>query len=248
MCSEEIKVAHQAFETSQKKNLDDSYQSLSSHNDIYLASYNDLIPFQAWKTYIIQDAFNLDALQFFIEAQNDALASHLLAKQGMWRPSLQSLRSCLENILVALYYADHLVELKLWIDGRHKIGFSELHNYFLSHPDFCSLQDKNISGLEDLKHEYAELSKAVHGSSKSFMMALTGDVPTLWLPDKILLNKWRTRQKKTLLSLNLLLLVYFNSKLKGASHKLVREALAGLIKKSLATKIKVELKINIPQT
>lgn len=236
--SQEISENHKLFEIQQKKLLDDSFEKLSEHEDVFLESYTRLTTLQGWKEYVLVGGFSEHSMSFYIEAQNDALASHLLARQGMWRSSLQSLRSCLENILVALYYSEHPVELRLWSEGKYKTGFSQLMSYFESHPDFINVDEIEITGLTILKHEYGELSKAVHGSSKSFMMSKSGHVPSLWIPEEKELGQWATRQKHTLEGLNLLLITFNREKIKGTAHTFLRESLGNVISKARAKKIK----------
>jgi hypothetical protein len=221
---------------------------LSQFEERFLESYAKLIPFQAWKEYVLIGRITGQAMAFFVEAQNDALVSHLLARQGMWRPSLQSLRSCVENVLVALYYADHPVELRLWEQGKHKTGFTSLTTYFEGHPDFAIAKDEEITGLPALQQEYAHLSKAVHGSSKSFMMSEGGEVPNVWIPEEARLGQWLTRQRKTLEALNLILIIYNQEKLKGTSHSYMRTALSKVIGKPHQKKLKSIFQIHIPSS
>ena len=73
---------------------------------------------------------------------------------------MKCLRSCIENILFCEYYKDHPVELRLWLKGRHRLGFREIMSYFQRHPDVEGTID-DLSGLERLQTEYSILSRAV---------------------------------------------------------------------------------------
>ena len=62
---------------------------------------------------VLEPRMTADSLAFFLEAQNDALVSHVFGNLGSWRSALKALRSCIENVAFCLYYKDHPVELHL---------------------------------------------------------------------------------------------------------------------------------------
>ena len=178
------------------------------NREAFKESYRRLVSFQAWNSELLDNTACSDTKGFFIEAQNDALMSHALARQGAWRVALMSLRSCIENTLFGLFYINHPVELKLWKVGSHKLGFSEVKNYLMKHPDFSGLPDK-VTGISELEKEYATLSKAVHGSSSSFRVTRNGHVEGLNVLSSAELGSWRCREKKTVKLLNIVLLNFF---------------------------------------
>src|SRR4051812_49353560 len=76
----------------------------------FTESYRRLTSLQALKTLVVESQYSQQSAQFFCEAHNDALVSHVSASIGAWRSSLQALRSCIENSLCATYYRDHPIE------------------------------------------------------------------------------------------------------------------------------------------
>jgi len=193
---------------------------------------------------VIYELLTEDSEAFFFEAQNDFLTSHCLARCGSFRQSLKALRSGLENVYFALYYMDHPVELRKWEIGRHKLGFTELHNYFENHPAVTAV-DIALAGLETLKAEYSTLSKAVHGSAKAFRMTRNLSDIRLWGYDAPSVGKWATREKTVIFNLNLLLAVLFRDRLQGAENRNLRETLGLVIPKSLHATIKTKLGVTI---
>ena len=109
-----------------------SSTELAKDNSIYLNSYR-IASLQAWRTHL-ESRITEGSLAFFLEAQNDALTSHVFASLGSWRSALKALRSCIDNVLFCVYYKDHSVELDLWHSGKHKPSFNELFNYMENHP------------------------------------------------------------------------------------------------------------------
>lgn len=232
------------FESEQKSALEAAYKKLSEVDD-YSKCYARLISFQAWSSYLLENTFPEGVLSFVTEAQNDGLISYLLARQGMWRPSLQSLRSCLENNLIAHYYVDHPVEYKLWEIGKHRMGFTELCAYFEAHPSFRGLEDQNLTGLPQMKSEYADLSKAVHGSSKSFQMGDKDNMPNVYVGERKSFGQWATRQRLTIEALNLFLITFHRAQLAGIGYPALRKALSYSVSSTFIPKIKSEYKVTI---
>ncbi|WKY59300.1 hypothetical protein Q5H80_06635 [Vibrio sp. SNU_ST1] len=240
----EIDVNFEVFFNEVQVNIDNVIQNNNSDKDQFKLSYRRLVSYQAWMSEILEKVTCEESLSFFIEAQNDALMSHSLARQGSWRVALMSLRSCIENTVFGLYYIQHPVELELWTEGKHKLGFTETVNYLSKHPKFNST-NSTINGIETLKAEYATLSKAVHGSSKLFRMTKTGQIEGLNVASPSDFGSWRTREISVLNSLNLILLCFFQDDLVGAANSNLRKAISVAINQSKFPLIKSELKINL---
>src|SRR5579859_6122268 len=77
---------------------------LKKHEAVFLKSYARLVSINLWREQLLSTILTQGSLGFFLEAQNDALVSHVLASQGAWRASLQSLRAFLESVLFCLYF------------------------------------------------------------------------------------------------------------------------------------------------
>jgi hypothetical protein len=208
-------------------------------------SYRRLVSYQAWISEILEKIACTESISFFKEAQNDALASHALARQGAWRVSLMSLRSCIENTVFGIYYLEHPVELKLWTLGKHKLGFTESVNYLTKHPAFIDLADSSINGIDALKNEYATLSKAVHGSSKLFRMTKSGSIEGLNIQSNIDFGAWQSREQSVISAINLLLLTFFRDDLSGAANSNLRKAVSISISVTKYSKIKEHYKVNL---
>lgn len=191
-------------------------------------SYQRLTTLQAWRHFVLDATTSADALAFFIEAQNDALVSHVLAGLGSWRSALKHLRSTIENVLAFIYYREHAVELELWASGEHRLGMTALISYFNAHPRVCSIP-RSLTGLEILEKEYTTLSRAVHASATSFRMTSSADVPKIWDTDPIAFKKWLSRERATLRGINLLLLCLFRERLAGAALRDLRSVLGPIV-------------------
>src|SRR5204862_7086402 len=140
--------------------------ALDAHRDAFLSSYSRIASMNAWRSDMLETIVSASSLEFFAEALNDVLISHVFARFGSWRSALMSLRSCIENTCYCLYYKDHPVELRLWESGKHRPPFAEIHGYLASHPDIEPLGSSPVTGLANLKSEYGTLSRAVHASAK----------------------------------------------------------------------------------
>lgn len=222
----------------------EAFDTLSTEKDIFLVAYMKVSTLQAWRTQVIENKYSNEVSAFFVEAQNDALLSVILARQGFWRPALQSLRSCLENIFVSIYYFDHPVELELWQQDKHRIGFSELVTYIEKHPWIKNSQYKNKS-IEIAKNEYKELSRAVHGSSVNFRMTSHDQKSEIWSPRRDKLGAWKTRLSKTIESINLLLVMRFIEELKGTRNRELRSSISLTIVKKDQQSLKIEYGITL---
>lgn len=216
---------------------------LSQHEERFRASYRRLVSLQAWRT-ALENKISSDSLKFFLEAQNDALVSHVLASQGSWRTALKSLRSCIENVLFCLYYKDHPVEVELWQAGRHRLGFTALTEYLINHPQLLDV-NPDYSGVATLKAEYSTLSKAVHASSASFRMTQDEETTHLWSAEVSRLGAWSTRESQVLKGLNLLLLTIFREDLSGARLSGLRQAISLAIPVSQHARIKTKMHITL---
>ncbi|NGO56245.1 hypothetical protein, partial [Allomesorhizobium camelthorni] len=195
---------------------------------------------------VVSASFDPESRKFLLEAQNDAVLSHVGATFGSWRLSLQSLRSFAENSLCALYYVSHPIELKLWERGKYRIGFRDLAKFMSSHPDLEGY-DCAVSSVNDLEKEYAELSKAVHGSAKTFRMTDSVSDILLWDRANGKFGKWTTRQRNTISCVVVILLALFDKSFQGAQHLEIRRSLNFVLSATKAKLVSDQIKINIPK-
>lgn len=243
--NDEIKGNFDVFKGKWTSEILDVMKSLEKHNTSYIASYERLTSLNSWRELIIKPKVTESTYSFFCEAQNDAVTSHVLAQLGSWRLALRCLRSCIENVMSCEYYKDHPVELILWENGQHRMGFSELINYFRRHPCLLGLSD-TVNGIDRLQKEYPILSRAVHSTSVSFRMTGPGDKTLLWSSDRVKLGVWTTREKSTIVGINLLLMALYREDMQGASQLGLRKAIALSISVAeLRDAIKAEMGINL---
>ena len=165
-------------------------------------AYARLTTLQSWRTFVLDQHVSNDSLGFFAEAQNDGLTSSVLIASGLWRSSMKSLRSLIENLIQCLYYMDHPVEYRRWNKAKYRPTFNELFNYLGDHPDIRDLPE-NLNAVADLKSHYSHLSNVVHSSSPEFRM--TGDINglTLWRTAAADLGKWSKTHKNVIRDINL---------------------------------------------
>jgi hypothetical protein len=220
----EIRERFDKFESAWQTELQTVAKELGKAEDIYFQSYLQLVSLNVWRSELLANAVSTDSALFFLEAQNDGLVSHVLARIGAWRSALKSLRSCLENIAFGLYFKDHPVELTLWKVGKYKPGFASTVEYLERHPALDGIKE-HVVGLDLFKQEYGTLSKAVHGSAPFQMTAGTG-ATSLWTGSLKSLKQWRTRQRLVIQSINLLLIALFREQLQGAQHPQLRQAIS----------------------
>ena len=218
--------------------------ALSGRREKYLESYRRLVSLQAWRVELLERVLSPDSLAFFLEAQNDALTSHVLARAGVWRSALKALRSCIENVMFSMYYKDHPVELQLWHDGSHKLNYSELAAYFAAHPAFVGVPPQR-SGLDRLTAEFSTLSRAVHGSAKSFRMSIEGIGVQLWSDEAAKLGAWATREQQVLTGVNRLLMTLYRDQLQGAQHPSVRKAISLVVPDDKQAEVKRDFGITL---
>ena len=233
---QEIKINHDKFFKDWTKQAPDNWKALSG-NAIFEESYRRLCVVSAFRSYLIEPTTSKSVQAFSLEASNDAITCHVLASIGAWRSSLQSLRSYIENILCCLFYKDHPVELLLWERGRNRLSFVELHSYFVAHPYLIGIP-LSASGLEQLKNEYSELSKAVHGSAQSFRMTDDAGKILLWDTSAVKAAAWSTRERKVHESVCLLVAYLFKEQLQGTRLPQVRDLLELVISKTKAANLK----------
>lgn len=196
---------------------------LQSNATTFVSSYERITSLQAWRSHL-EEQISPGSLAFFLEAQNDALTSHVFASLGSWRSALKALRGAIDNTLFCLYYKDHPVELQLWSKGEHKPTFSELFTYLDNHP--ARLATPTIDSLPDLRNEYSTLSKAVHASSITFRMTKNIKETLLWSANKEELGKWETRERAVIQSINLLLLSHYRHTMTGAAAAGLRDVMS----------------------
>ena len=240
----EIDRNFKTFSASWISDQQESINSLSAETARYRQSYRRLTTLQAWRSYVLERHLSDDVIGFFLEAQNDALISHVNARMGGWRIALKSLRSLIENSLRTLYYMDHAVEHQLWSVGRHRVDFRDLTRYLTDHP---ACEDKKLAetSIATIKKEYRELSNAVHSASKGFRMTAAGKAISLWAGDKAKIGHWVTRERSTLLSINLLYVVLLGQHLQGSANPQVRQALSFSIPRNKDSQIKKQLGVTI---
>jgi len=211
---------------------------------IYFESYKRIVSLQAWRECMLQNTISSDSLSFFVEAQNDALVSHVLSQHGMWRSALQSLRSMIENVSFCLYYMDHRIEFLLWNEGKYNRTISSFFKYLEDHPRVKDVVEK-IHGVQLLKREWEILSRAVHGSSKNFRMTFSGKLPTIFSANGASLGAWKTRETNCILGINLLLMCIFREHLNGTKMSNLRKAISLVVGKSKHACIKKNLNIHL---
>lgn len=234
-----------AFDTAWPKEMLAVLTALRSEKNQNLQSYRRIATLQAWRTVLFDQKLDDESNRFVLEAQNDALYSHVFARMGAWRASLQSLRSTVENVLAALYYMDHPIELSRWLKGGHRMNFQDYIGYFGKHPRIDAVGEA-FAGLSKLNEEYSTLSRAVHGSAEPFRMTGSGGTTRLWVDDKARLGAWATREKHVMVALNRLLLVMFADDLNGAKLPAIRKSISLIFTDKLRGEIKKTLRVTLP--
>jgi len=221
---------------------------LATSEAIYLASYKRLTSINAWRDLLLKNELSPESYGFFCEAQNDALSSHVFARLGSWRASLQSLRSCIENVLFSEYYRDHPIELRQWNQDRHRMGFSEMISYFRKHPDIVDI-DAQLTGLDRIQTQYASLSRSVHSSAVSYRMTVPDGETNIWTSEISRLRSWNIKEHHTITGINFLLLCIHRSSLQGARLSGLRQAIGLTIRSNpLRYKIKSDFGVNLRVT
>lgn len=211
------------------------------------SAYARMTTLQAWRSYVLEGAIGADSLGFFSEAQNDGLTSIVLVAGGLWRPSLKSLRSLLENILHCLYYMDHPVEYRHWELGKNRPAFQKLFEYFEEHPDVSAFPE-GLKAISELRRHYRELSEIVHSSAKSARMTDGLANTQIWKTTAGDVGKWSTLHKNVSRDINFLLLSLLSKNLQGAANKGLRESLALVIPSGKDEAIRTSLGVHILRT
>jgi len=241
----ELKNNYFAFKRKLKNSYSEAFDALESDDKKFLTSYKRLASLEAWRAYLLEQELNTNILDFFIEAQNDALLSHTFARIGSWRAALKALRSTIENVLFCLYYKDHPVEYLMWEKGKNQLPIADYINYIDRHPKYDSITSK-LTGVALLKKEYSTLSKAVHASSKNFRMTITHDrFPSLMVPNAPKLNQWLSREKQVIQLINQLLMIMYVDHLQASKLRDLRKALSLVIPRHLHDEIKLGLGIRL---
>jgi hypothetical protein len=239
----EIDTNHQAFFRDWTAQATRNWGALRN-NEVYRSSYRRLCALQAIKSHIVVPNYSQGSAAFFIEAHNDALVSHVSASIGAWRAALQSLRSCIENVLCAVYYREHPVEFELWSVGKFYISFAELIRYAERHPRLNELGTQ-ITGLAVLHSEYATLSKAVHASAVNFRMTDPVSAVLLWSTDPVRAAMWSAREKKVIEAICLLMICLHSQLLQGTRLTPLRNVLRLSISTANRTRLRQRVRVNI---
>lgn len=241
---DETKANFESFVPKWQAELSTVSGKLKACSDVFLKSYRRIVSLQAWRAILLEPKISKDSLAFFVEAQNDALTSHVFGQLGSWRTALSALRSCIDNTMSCLFYMDHPVELQLWHLHQHRLSMTELREYVKRHPLVRGIPSQ-IAGVDGLVREYGLLSSAVHGSAVSFRMTRSGDVPKLWGSSKASLGAWSTREGHTLMLLNLILTTLFREDLKGSKLPNLRKAISLVVPPSKHASIRSHLGVRL---
>lgn len=242
--SEQITHNYLAFSEKFPKDISENATVFRGENAL-LESYARVAALNALKVDLVSVNFPTGAAEFFFEAHNDALISHVNASIGSWRPALQSLRSFMENCLAAIFYMDHPVEYKKWESGNFRITPRELRAYVIEHPTLEKLA-KDLGLQSELDSEYSTLSKAVHGSNSLFRMTSAEgktNFAKASLPD---LGKWSARERSVVSLCVVLLVALLKDHLDGAKQQEVRSALAVAVSKKGRDALKKHYGVSIP--
>ena len=241
----EVEANFQKFSLSYQQSAQATSLALQAHQDTYYAeSYQRIVTLQAWRAELLERTISKDSLLFFLEAQNDALTSHVHARSGAWRSALQSLRSCIENTLFSLYYKDHPAELRLWLEGKHRLAYSEMADYFEKHPSLLKIK-REMAGRDLLDEQYSTLSRAVHASAASFRMSVEGVGPQLWSAEVARLGKWSSNEGAVLVGINRLLMALFREELQKTRLPNLRKAISLIFPLKHHGKIKSALGVSL---
>jgi len=221
----EIETHFDNFDDRWPKELAEVKSALGDSRSFFIRSYRRISSLSAWRSFVINNVCHPNTAKFFIEAHNDAVSSHVFARVGSWRASLKFLRSCIENILFCEYYKDHPIEMRLWDKGEHRVNFSDLLNYFHTHPDVTPSLPA-VTALERIKRAYGMLSRAVHGSDVSFRMTELDEHTNIWTDDIRRLGQWNTREREVIIAVNMLLLTLHKDLLQGTSLPGLRQTIS----------------------
>jgi hypothetical protein len=242
----ELKVNYAKFRTHLRNDFRAAEKAIDPDGKVFLDAYGRIASMNAWRANVFLPTIDPGVMGFILEAQNDAISSLAFATVGAWRTSLQGLRSAIENTLMGLYFADHLVEHTLWSAGRYKIGFTALCDYFNSHPAHQGLPS-SIDPIPPMKTEYDTLSNAVHGRAP---FRMTKDAASTVVCDSsiALRGAYLTRQRETLRCLTLLKLMLFSSHLQGTKQQELRTLLSQMLSNQSKGAIRTHYKVVLSST
>jgi len=168
------------------------------------------------------------------------------AGDGVWRSSLQSLRSFVENATGALFYQEHSVEAKMFALGSHRLSWTETKAYFDAYPREAKLSLDRMM-IDSLGREYAELSRAVHGSSESYRMTASQAFPKLCSSDTSLVGKWSARANACARAIHLLYCRQLAADLVGARLPALREDVGRVLSDKDRATVLAELAVVLPE-
>ncbi|MCA2013490.1 hypothetical protein LCM17_18510 [Cereibacter sphaeroides] len=239
----EIQANYLAFSKNTSATISKNISDFEGNSKL-AESYARVASINALKVDIVEPHFPSGAAQFFFEAHNDALISHVNASYGSWRSALQALRSFMENTMAAIFYLDHPIEYMKWSAGNFKLSPREMRDYISEHPKLSMLADE-LCLKAALDEEYATLSKAVHGSSSLFRMT-TGDGKTnIANPSLADLGKWSARERSAVDICMTSLVAVTSDYLDGAKMSNLRAALSVAIQKKSRSALKKHLDVTI---
>ena len=218
----ELKTNYSKFRSNLRKDFVAADKAIDADGKVFFDAYRRLASINSWRADVLTHLIDGEVLGFMLEAQSDGVSSLAFATVGAWRTSLQALRSMVENTMLGFYFADHLIEHRLWLSGSYKIGFSALVEYFKAHPAHQSLPNQ-IDPIPLLSSEYDTLSKAVHGRAP-FRMTKDAASTVVCNPSVALRGAYLSRQRETLRCLSLLHLMLFAAELQGTKQ----QALTGI--------------------
>jgi hypothetical protein len=243
--AEEVKANSLAFASAWPVQQNKTTIALNCEEATFLRSYQRLVSFQAWRSELLESIVTNEALEFFVEAHNDAVLSHILSRQGVFRPALQTLRSCIENVLQSIYYVEHPVELLLWAKGKHRLSRVELEAYLVQHPALDGL-DPSVTGLQLLSRQYGILNQAVHASARGFRMTQgTGEL-SFFSENPVRVRQWESNQRDVVQGCNLLLMCLHRERLTGNALPNIRKAVSLAMNPPQRAAVKKHLRITLP--
>lgn len=245
MMDDEISKNAAEFRTNLADALRANIAAINEKNSQKLdEAYARLTCLQSIRVSLLEGNTSSGALGFFTEAQGDGLTSQVLITSGSSRSALKSLRSLIENVIRAVYYADHPVEYRLWEAGKHRPTFKSLFDYLETHPDITAL-DPKLQSVSTLHSNWKKLSDAVHSSAKEERMSGEHDEITIWKTNQKSVGQWAIFQRAVLQDVCLLYLTLHASKLRGAALKPLRDSLKITIPAKLNSLILSELSVNL---
>lgn len=82
----ETEANFDAFDSDWRRHMAEVSAELAKQQPRFLESYRRMVSLQAWRAFL-ETRVSEASLSFFLEAQNDALTSHVFANLGSWRSS-----------------------------------------------------------------------------------------------------------------------------------------------------------------